>query len=154
MDIDKDGYIGLEDINTCLRNLNSQAFFKDVGSALGKSTFNSQHKFFITSGAVSSSMGGSSISAMTTDLSDHKILEVCKHIRDAVKGKGSSLLGCWNTIDTGKVGMINFGQFIKGINNIVTVSGSILEKLFSLMDTNFIGVIDFEKFKNVLQIEG
>ena len=49
--------------------------------------------------------------------------------------------------------MINFGQFIKGINNIIPVAGPILEKLFSLMDSNAIGVIDFEKFKNILSIE-
>ena len=80
-------------------------------------------------------------------------MEICKHIRDGIKAKRSSIVGCWNLIDSTKVGMINFGQFIKGVNNIIPVAGPILEKLFSLMDSNNIGVIDFEKFKNILSID-
>jgi hypothetical protein len=34
MDIDKDGYVGEEDLKTCLRNINSTAFFENDGLAL------------------------------------------------------------------------------------------------------------------------
>ena len=34
MDIDKDGYLTEIDIQTCLNNLNSDAFFKNNGEAL------------------------------------------------------------------------------------------------------------------------
>ena len=46
IDIDKDGYISLEDLQTCLSNLNSEAFFKDGGKALQRIQFNSKYKFF------------------------------------------------------------------------------------------------------------
>ncbi len=41
MDIDKDGFISEIDLQTCLTNLNSDAFFKNSGEALGGSTFSS-----------------------------------------------------------------------------------------------------------------
>ena len=31
IDIDKDGFISKEDLSTCLKNLNSEIFFKDGG---------------------------------------------------------------------------------------------------------------------------
>jgi len=39
MDIDKDGFISEIDLQTCLTNLNSDAFFKNSGEALARSTF-------------------------------------------------------------------------------------------------------------------
>lgn len=49
--------------------------------------------------------------------------------------------------------MINFSQFIKGVNTTVPVAGPILEKLFGLMDSNGIGLVDFEKFSEIISIE-
>ena len=46
VDIDKDGYVSKEDLETCLANLNSTAFFKDGGKALQRVQFNSKYKFF------------------------------------------------------------------------------------------------------------
>lgn len=46
MDIDKDGYITEIDLQTCLNNLNSDAFFKNSGEALATSAFASAKKFF------------------------------------------------------------------------------------------------------------
>lgn len=46
IDIDKDGFISKEDLQTCLSNLNSAAFFKDGGKALQRTQFNSKYKFF------------------------------------------------------------------------------------------------------------
>ena len=46
MDIDKDGLITEADVLTCIKNLTNAAFFRDGGSALTKSTFNSVTKFF------------------------------------------------------------------------------------------------------------
>lgn len=41
MDVDKDGFISEIDLNTCINNLNSTAFFKNSGEALAKSGFSS-----------------------------------------------------------------------------------------------------------------
>lgn len=46
IDVDKDGYVSKEDLQTCLSNLNSEAFFKDGGKALQRIQFNSKYKFF------------------------------------------------------------------------------------------------------------
>jgi Ca2+-binding EF-hand superfamily protein len=48
MDIDKDGYISEIDLQTCLNNLNSDAFFKNSGEALAQSAFSSAKKFYPT----------------------------------------------------------------------------------------------------------
>jgi Ca2+-binding EF-hand superfamily protein len=50
--------------------------------------------------------------------------------------------------------MVNLGQFIKGINALVTnISPFLLEKIFDIMDENKIGMVDQEKFLRVLQAE-
>ena len=41
MDIDKDGFISEIDLQTCLNNLSSDAFFRDGGEALAVSAFSS-----------------------------------------------------------------------------------------------------------------
>lgn len=46
MDIDKDGFITEIDIQTCLSNLNSEAFFKNNGEALSGSVFATEKKFY------------------------------------------------------------------------------------------------------------
>lgn len=46
IDIDKDGFISLEDLKTCLKNINSEQFFKDGGKALKFTQFNSKNKAF------------------------------------------------------------------------------------------------------------
>ena len=38
--------------------------------------------------------------------------------------------------DTEGVGMINLGQFLKGVNEMVTIAAPLLEKLFNIMDSN------------------
>ena len=48
MDIDKDGLISVIDLETCVKNVNSNAFFKNGGEALASSTFNAGKKFFPT----------------------------------------------------------------------------------------------------------
>ena len=122
MDIDKDGFIGVEDLKTCLRNLNSIAFFQNGSTALSVSQFNTQTKFFPTT--------------MSQDIPDQKVLEVCKEIRTALGNQKLGLLSVFNKIDSKGLGMINLGQFTRGIVSVVTVSGPILEKLFNIMDTN------------------
>ena len=64
MDIDKDGYISVEDLKTCLRNLTSTAFFQHGGSSLSTSQFNSSLKFFPTD--------------MQADLTDELLIKVTK----------------------------------------------------------------------------
>ena len=46
MDVDKDGYISEIDLATCIKNLNSNAFFKNSGAALAQSGFSSHTKIF------------------------------------------------------------------------------------------------------------
>jgi len=64
MDIDKDGYISVEDLKTCLRNLTSTAFFQHGSSSLSTSQFNSSLKFFPTD--------------MQADLTDELLIKVTK----------------------------------------------------------------------------
>ena len=46
IDIDKDGFVSEIDLQTCISNLSSDAFFKNSGEALARSAFASQKKFF------------------------------------------------------------------------------------------------------------
>ena len=89
---------------------------------------------------------------MNQDIPDHKVLEVCREIRQTLGFKKLSLISVFKTIDSKNLGMINLGQFTRGINQILTVSGPILEKLFNIMDTNQIGMIDYNRFAQIIKI--
>lgn len=73
MDIDKDGSISKEDLQTCLTNLNSVAFFKNNGKALQRTQFNQKKKFF----KIDASEG----------ISDEKLKQVRKQIVQQMKIK-------------------------------------------------------------------
>lgn len=70
IDVDKDGIVGEQDIKTCLRNINSSAFFDNDGLALTSSQFNSEHKFFPTK--------------MNEDLSDKRLIQLVAEFRKAM----------------------------------------------------------------------
>ena len=46
MDVDKDGFLSEIDLQTCINNLGSDAFFRDGGEALAVSAFSSSKKFY------------------------------------------------------------------------------------------------------------
>ena len=71
LDVDKDGFVTEADIETCIKNLQNVAFFRNGGAALAHSTFNSRTKTF----------------PQGSKLSKEKALAVCKQIREALGAK-------------------------------------------------------------------
>jgi len=132
MDVDKDGLIGIEDIKTCLRNINSTAFFKNGGEALSAPQFSSTYKFYPTT--------------MNEEISDEKLLKMCQQIREAMTKSKVSMISLFQRCDTQDSGMINLGQFLTGITSIIPIAAPLLEKLFNVMDSNSIGMVDFQRF--------
>lgn len=57
--------------------------------------------------------------------------------------KRISYLKLFKNCDVDGVGMINLGQFIKGVNETMTFAAPLLEKVFNIMDQNGIGMVDF-----------
>ena len=108
MDIDRDGMISEQDLKSCLTNLNSQTFFKNV----------------------------------STEIPGEKVLSVLETIREKMRYKKMKCVDLFNKCDTDKVGMINLGQFMVGVNSIVPVATPLLEKIFNKMDVNKIGMVD------------
>ena len=84
MDIDKDGFVSEIDLQTCLNNLNSNAFFKNGGEALAQSGFSSQKKFFPTT---------------KETLNEERAREVAKQIRDALIDKKIAYREAFNRFD-------------------------------------------------------
>lgn len=68
IDIDKDGYVSEIDLQTCIDNLGSDAFFRNGGDALAKSAFASQTKFF----------------PVNDSLTGERALEIAKQIKAAL----------------------------------------------------------------------
>ena len=59
----------------------------------------------------------------------------------------------YKACDTENAGMVNLGQFTKGINTFATISAPLLEKLFNIMDTNGIGMVDYDKMMSILKAQ-
>ena len=66
MDINKDGFVCVEDLQTCLRNVNTEHFYKEGGKAVSKSQFNTKDKFFTAS--------------LPGNINLERIIMVCKQI--------------------------------------------------------------------------
>ena len=65
MDIDKDGMISQEDLQTCLLNINSDQFYKNGGQNLKQPQFNAAKKFY-------------QMANLDLDKHDPKIREICR----------------------------------------------------------------------------
>mmetsp|Transcript_23065 Transcript_23065/g.22459 ORF Transcript_23065/g.22459 Transcript_23065/m.22459 type:complete len:459 (+) Transcript_23065:1720-3096(+) len=135
MDVDKDGYISEIDLETCLSNLNSEAFFKNNGEALRSSTFESSKKFY-----------PSQKGALPLDRAN----ELAKQIRTALINKKIAYKEAFNRFDKNKDGFLSFSEFTQGLDSVLTLSQPVKEKLFALMDKNEIGMVDYPNFLEVI----
>lgn len=139
IDVDKDGYVGVQDLRTCLVNIKSNAFFKNNGQALKTSQFNTAHKFYPKNLAV--------------NIPTTKVVEVCKEIRHAMMEQKLAYITLFKMCDPQGAGMVSLGDMIFGIQSIAEIAAPLLEKLFDVMDENKIGMVDFEKFNKILRVE-
>ncbi|MFS8160613.1 MAG: hypothetical protein ACMG6E_10510 [Candidatus Roizmanbacteria bacterium] len=120
IDIDKDGFVSEIDLQTCLTNLNSDAFFRNNGEALASSTFSSAQKFYPSK----------------KNLSEERAVEIAKQIRTALINKKIAYKEAFNRFDVNKDGFLSFAEFAQGIDKVLTLSIPVKEKLFALMDKN------------------
>lgn len=95
MDIDKDGYISEIDLQTCLNNLNSDAFYRNGGEALAESAFSSAKKFYPT----------------TEKLSEERACEIAKQIRTSLINQKIAYREAFNRFDANKDGFLSFSEF-------------------------------------------
>ncbi len=95
IDIDKDGFISEIDLQTCIDNLNTNAFFKNGGEALAVSSFSSQRKFFLTN----------------ETFTPERALEIAKQIKAAMIVAKISYREAFNRFDSNGNGFISFAEF-------------------------------------------
>ena len=137
LDVDKDGFVTEADIETCIKNLQNVAFFRNGGAALAHSTFNSRTKTF----------------PQGSKLSKEKALAVCKQIREALGAKKLQYRDAFQKFDLDKDGMVSFAEFNRGMADVCDLSVPIKEQVYALMDKNSTGLISYEQFLEVLRLE-
>jgi Ca2+-binding EF-hand superfamily protein len=137
IDIDKDGYISIHDLQSCLGNLSNETFYKNNGATL-KGTFKTilteREKFF-----------------PKEPLPDSKALEVTSKIKEALIAKGISFRELFARLDTNGDEFLTFAEFSQNIDPIIKLSPLVKEQLFALMDVNKIGMVDYESFLAALK---
>jgi len=69
-------------------------------------------------------------SNVSSEIPDDKVLSVLQTIRDKMRYKKMKCVDLFAKCDTDKVGMINLGQFMVGVNSVVPVAAPLLEKVF------------------------
>ena len=89
IDVDKDGHIDICDLQTCLGNLGSLAFFRDGGAAL---TYGSRRAFFPTKGF---------------DNPQH-LSAVCSTVKNAISSKRLPISEVFLQLDTNNDGLLSF----------------------------------------------
>jgi Ca2+-binding EF-hand superfamily protein len=73
-----------------------------------------------------------------------------KQIRTALINKKIAYREAFNRFDENKDGFLSFGEFSKGIDQVLTLSVPIKEKLFAIMDVNKIGLVDYPNFLELI----
>jgi Ca2+-binding EF-hand superfamily protein len=84
-------------------------------------------------------------------MSNERVAELMKQIRTALINKKIAYREAFSRFDENKDGFLSFGEFSKGIDQVLTLSVPIKEKLFALMDVNKIGLIDYPNFLEFIQ---
>lgn len=141
MDIDQDTFIDINDLNTCLGNLQNDAFFSNNGEQLAQSAGVSKFS-----------------AAFTTDaawfpkekMAHEKTAEVVKKIKEALVTKNLSFQSFFSKLDGNNNGLLSFAEFTNGIDKVIKLSPIVKEQLFALMDVNSIGMVDYDSFLEVL----
>ncbi len=95
MDIDKDGFISEIDLQTCLNNLSSDAFFRDSGVALAQSSFSSDKKFF----------------PVNESITAERAFEIAKQIKNALITAKIAYKEAFNRFDNNGDGFLSFSEF-------------------------------------------
>jgi len=111
IDIDKDGKICADDLQTCINNMGSYQFFKNGGKYLKKSQFNNDKKFHQLPQK-----------QLDREKSDQKLVEIRKQIEGALKKEGLNHSIIFKRFDTDSDGMLNFAEFSEGIRSIITIN--------------------------------
>ena len=137
IDIDRDGYVSIHDLESCLGNLSNETFYKNNGATL-KGTFKTilteREKFF-----------------PKEPLPESKALEVIAKIKEALIAKGISFRELFSRLDTNGDEFTTFAEFSQNMDPIIKLSPLVKEQLFALMDVNKIGMIDYEAFLATLK---
>lgn len=102
IDIDKDSYITGPDLETCIRNLNNAAFWRNNGEAVATTTFNNKVSAF----------------PKRSTLNNEKAKAVIAQIKDALKEKKISFKTAFDSFDSNGDNMVSFSEFLTGIQKI------------------------------------
>lgn len=100
IDVDKDEKICKDDLETCLKNMNSHQFFKNGGQNLQNTQFNADNKFFTIP-----------VKKLNIHKDDPKILEIRKQIAQALHSQNKSYSKIFKDFDSDGDGMLNIGEF-------------------------------------------
>ena len=133
MDVDKDGRICKDDLQTCLCNVGSDQFFKNGGQNLKHTQFNAENKFYSIPQE-----------KLKLDKSDPKLVEIRKQIKSAFNQNNTTYSGAFNRFDSDGDKMLNFAEFQKGMAGILQINQPTLEKMFNLMDEHKIGMVSYD----------
>lgn len=95
IDVDKDGFVSEIDLQTCINNLNSNAFFKNGGEALAQSGFASQTKFFPSNSSIT----------------EERAAEIAAQIRQAMINQKIAYREAFNRFDANKDGFLSLNEF-------------------------------------------
>ena len=134
MDIDKDGFISEIDLQICIDNLSTNAFFRNGGEALVVSAFSSQKKFY----------------PVGDSLTGERALEIASQIKAALINAKISYKVAFNKFDSNSNGFLSFAEFSAGIDTFMDMSLPVKEKFFAVMDSNQIGLVDYPNFIGIL----
>ena len=134
IDINQDGKIDETDLNTFLNRSGyiSEAEKEGTTTNFLKNTQTNQELF------------------PKTPLSEEKIIDVLRDLRQALDNKGISNYEFVRRLDVNEVGFITISDFSKELDKIIKLSQPAKDGLFAYIDKRKIGMIDYEEIINVL----
>lgn len=140
IDVDKDGVISADDLQACLRNVNSSAIALKGGTTLQGAQFGRR----------------TDKARPIEQLDETRIVQLVDQIRQGLAKKGfdnkeNDLQIVFSGFDTGRDGLLTLEEWTMGVRSFLPdMSAHLLERVFNAMDVNGIGQVDFERFKKTL----
>ena len=124
LDIDSDGMISYDDLNSVLKRFNYTSFFK------------------YTNDSKDPNINLFSKEKMSTE----KFKDIAKRLKDYMKAKNITEIGLFKKFDKNDDGFFSAIDFNSSINDIIPMSPAMKDQFFNYLDFYHIGMVDLETF--------
>ena len=124
VDIDQDGVINENDLDSLIKRFTSTSYFKHENDEKGVEV-----KIY-----------------PKEKVTDSKFKQIVQDVKKAIKNHNITLTGLFNKLDTNKDGFVSGPEFSANIDSVLSLAPAIKDKFYNYLDVRGLGIVDLDTF--------